>query len=194
MLHSATKFLGGHSDSLAGVICTNREDINEKLTETRLRMGNHLEEYTCSTLYQGLETLKLRVMRQQASGLRVAAYLQQHPKVEKVLYPLLTTHPGYEIHKSQSTGFTGMLSFYLRSESYDNLCEFAKDLRLFKFGTSLGGVDSLIDHYGGTMRIFYTDKKQQEERGYTDNFFRMSVGIEEPEDLIEDLRQALEKL
>jgi cystathionine beta-lyase/cystathionine gamma-synthase len=81
-----------------------------------------------------------------------------------------------------------MLSFYLKSDNFDCLCDFAKNLRLFKFGTSLGGVDSLIDHYGGTMRIFYPDKKQQEKRGYTDNFFRMSVGIEEPEDLIEDLR------
>ena len=80
---------------------------------------------------------------------------------------------------SQSTGFTGMLSFYLKEEdNFDKLCDFAKNLKLFKFGTSLGGVDSLLDHYGGTMRIFY-NKEQQVERGYTDNFYRMSVGIED---------------
>ena len=88
-------------------------------------------------------------------------------------------------------GFTGMISFYLKSENFDSICDFPKNLKLFKFGTSLGGVDSLLDHFGGTMRIYYT-KEQQVERGYTDNFFRMSVGIENYNDLIEDLSQALE--
>ena len=86
-----------------------------------------------------------------------------------------------------------MIAFYVRCEDFDKICDFAKGMKLFKFGTSLGGVDSLIDHFGGTMRIYYS-KEQQVERGYTDNFFRMSVGIEEAEDLIEDLRQALELL
>ena len=86
----------------------------------------------------------------------------------------------------QTTGFTGMISFYLKSEDFDEICDFAKNLKLFKFGTSLGGIDSLLDHFGGTMRIYYS-KLQQKERGYTDNFFRMSVGIEDPEDLIADL-------
>ena len=86
--------------------------------------------------------------------------------------------------ESQATGFSGMISFYLhKGASFDELCIFSKNLRLFKFGTSLGGCDSLLDHYGGTMRIFYT-KEQQTERGYTDNFYRMSVGIEAAEDLI----------
>ena len=86
-----------------------------------------------------------------------------------------------------------MISFYLKSENFDSICEFAKNLKLFRFGTSLGGVDSLLDHFGGTMRIYYT-KEQQIERGYTDNFFRMSVGIEDPSDLIDDLKQALDLL
>ena len=86
-----------------------------------------------------------------------------------------------------------MISFYLKSENFDSICEFAKNLKLFRFGTSLGGVDSLLDHFGGTMRIYYT-KEQQIERGYTDNFFRMSVGIEDPLDLIDDLKQALDLL
>ena len=86
-----------------------------------------------------------------------------------------------------------MISFYLRSDDFDSICEFPKNLKLFKFGTSLGGVDSLLDHFGGTMRIYYT-KEQQIERGYTDNFYRVSVGIENSEDLIADLEQALAKL
>ena len=92
---------------------------------------------------------------------------------------------------TQSHGFTGMLSFYLKEQDFDKLCDFSKNLKLFKFGTSLGGIDSLLDHYGGTMRIFY-NKQQQLERGYTDNFYRMSVGIEDCDDLIRDLDQALD--
>ena len=88
---------------------------------------------------------------------------------------------------SKLPGFTGMISFYIKTEDFDSLCDFNRNLKLFKFGTSLGGIDSLLDHFGGTMRIYYT-KEQQVERGYTDNFFRMSVGIEDAEDLIEDLR------
>lgn len=88
----------------------------------------------------------------------------------------------------QTSGFTGMISFYMDKRApFDEMCEFSKNLRLFKFGTSLGGCDSLLDHYGGTMRIFYS-KDEQERRGYTDNFYRMSVGVEAVEDLIEDLR------
>jgi cystathionine beta-lyase/cystathionine gamma-synthase len=92
--------------------------------------------------------------------LKVANFLNSHPKVKKVLYPLLLHHPNHELMVSQSTGFTGMLSFYLKEEdNFDKLCDFAQNLKLFKFGTSLGGVDSLLDHYGGTMRIFYNKEQ-----------------------------------
>jgi cystathionine beta-lyase/cystathionine gamma-synthase len=131
--------------------------------------------------------LKIRCKKSQSNGLKVVEFLRNHPKIERVLFPLI---PSTLTHMS---GFTGMISFYLKSENFDSICDFARNLKLFKFGTSLGGVDSLLDHFGGTMRIYYT-KEQQVERGYTDNFFRMSVGIEDSEDLIKDLEQALDKL
>ncbi len=127
------------------------------------------------------------------NGLQIAKFLESHPKIQKVVYPLLETHPGYSIMKKQTTGFTGMLSFYLNSEDFDQICEFPKNLKLFKFGTSLGGIESLVDHFGGTMKIYFS-KEVLQEKGYTENFFRMSVGIEDCADLIADLNQALEKL
>ena len=93
-------------------------------------------------------------------GLIIAKYLNQHPKIEKVNHPLLFNESSIDLMKKQATGCTGMLSFYVRSNNFDKLCEFAKNVKLFKFGTSLGGVDSLLDHYGGTMRIFYSKEEQ----------------------------------
>ncbi|TNV77069.1 hypothetical protein FGO68_gene17590 [Halteria grandinella] len=188
VVHSATKFLSGHSDVCGGYLGTNDEDLYTKFHSSRERAGNHLEDMPSHLLYEGLQTLKLRVHKQHQTSLQIATYLSSHPKISKVLS---VSHS--PLHASQSTGFTGMLSFYLNTDDFDKLSVLARDCRLFKFGTSLGGVDSLLDHYGGTMRIFYS-KQEQVERGYTDNFFRMSVGCEEAKDLIGDLEQALEKI
>ncbi|CDW85424.1 cystathionine gamma-lyase [Stylonychia lemnae] len=182
VIDSCTKYICGHSDCLAGSICTNNLEIYQRLKEIRDYSFNlYLME-------QGLQTFKLRGSVIQQNALKLANYLEQHPKVEKVLHPLLVSHPNYSVMKGQTTGYMGTFSFYLKC-----LCEFVKNQKRFEFGTSLGGVKSSIDHFGGTMRYYYTIE-QRIERGYTDNFYRVSTGIEDVEDLIKDLEQALEKL
>ncbi|MBX2941965.1 MAG: cystathionine gamma-synthase family protein [Cyclobacteriaceae bacterium] len=191
VVHSATKFLCGHSDAMGGVACGNKELI-KKIYQYREINGASLHPMSAYMIARGMKTLELRVQRQNESAMTIAKFLKLHPKVEDVFYPGLPTHKGHEFAKEQMSGFGGMVSFSLKG-SYDNVKKFLPQLKLVHLAASLGSVSSLAGPPRTTSHVELTEA-QRAELGIPESLIRYSVGIENVEDLINDLRQALESL
>ncbi|XP_064285273.1 cystathionine gamma-lyase-like isoform X2 [Passer domesticus] len=189
-MSSATKYMNGHSDVLMGLVSVNRDDLYERLKFLQTRLGAVPSPFDCYMCNRGLKTLHLRMKLHSKNGLAVAEFLQSHPRVERVIYPGLSSHPQYELMKKQCTGCPGMVTFYIKGKK-GNAIAFLENLKVFTLGVSLGGFESLAEH-PYTMTHGYMDAKTKEELGITDTLIRLSVGLEDEEDLLADLDQALE--
>ena len=187
--YSATKYYAGHSDLLAGLVLLNNEEIYTKLKFFNNTLGGILDPFDSFLLQRGIKTLGVRLDRHQANAQKVAEYLQDNPAVESLYYPGLKSHKGYELQKKQAKGPGAIISFRLNEKEYD-LQEFVAKLSIFSFAVSLGGVESLVC-VPATMTHESYSKELQNKIGITSNLIRLSVGLEEVEDLIEDLDTAI---
>lgn len=183
--HSGTKYLGGHSDLCCGALVTTAAHM-KNIWNSAIHFGGSLDAQACALLERSLKTLALRVNQQNANAQAIASFLTKHDKVDAVYYPGLTSHPQYELAKKQMTGFGGMLSF----EVQDDPDKFVKRLKLIPSAMSLGGVESTITSPVQTSHS-KMEKTAREKAGIKDNLLRLSVGIEDANDLISDLDQAL---
>lgn len=188
VIHSATKYLGGHNDILGGAVL-GRKDLVELIRDYRNTTGGVMDAVTSFLLLRGLKTLAIRMERLNANGMAVARHLEAHPKVRKVYYPGLPSHHDHERAKRFMTGFGGVVTFELDADLQRTM-DFLSNLRLFKIGPSFGGVEALVTH---PMTVSYYDYTPEERKrlGIHDELVRMSVGIEDVEDLIEDIETAL---
>jgi cystathionine gamma-lyase/cystathionine beta-lyase len=190
VMHSATKYLGGHSDVVMGALCINDTALFDKLAFIQNSCGPTPGPMDSFLVMRGIKTLHVRMDRHCFNGKEVAQFLKSHPKVGKVNWPGFTDHPNHEIAKKQMKDFGGMLSFSLKDDNIETAFEFAKSTKVFSLAESLGGVESLISH-PASMTHASIPKEEREKSGVTDSLLRISVGIEDAADLIEDLNQAL---
>lgn len=188
VIHSGTKFLGGHNDTLAGFLSTSRDDLAEKIRYLYKTVGSCLAPFDSYLLIRGIKTLPIRMERQQENALAIAKWLQTQKKIKQVYYIGLEDHPGYEINKKQTTGFGSMISISTDSEATAR--RVLERIRLITYAESLGGVESLMTY---PMLQTHGDVpvETRERLGITEDFLRFSVGIENVDDLIADLDQAL---
>lgn len=193
VMHSATKYLGGHSDVVMGCLMLNDEALDEKLRTLQNSCGAIAGPMDSFLVLRGIKTLHLRMLRHSENGKAVVEYLSSHPKVEKVFWPGLESHPGHEIAKKQMTGFGGMISFIIKGDNIENAHKFVESVEIFTLAESLGGVESLVGH-PATMTHASIPKEVREKVGVTDGLIRLSLGVEDVEDLIEDLSTALDKV
>lgn len=187
VIHSATKYMGGHSDILAGTVIGSRAHI-EIIFELAKNLGGNLSDYTVWLLERSIKTMALRVKRQNKNAKKIAKFLEGHPDVAKVYYPGLKSHPDHELAKSQMSGFGGMLSFELKKGL--DASNFRKHLKLIKPSMSLAGVESTMISPTLTSHALLT-LEEREAQGIRDGLIRFSIGIEEKEDIINDLEQAI---
>ena len=190
VVHSATKYLGGHSDVVMGATCTNDDKIQEELAFIANSCGAVPGPMDSFLVLRGLKTLHVRVQRHCENGKAVAEFLKSHPKIDKLHWPGFPDHPNHAIAKSQMRGFGGMISFTLKGDSLEEAFRMASSTKVFSLAESLGGVESLIGH-PATMTHASIPKEMREKSGVLDSLLRLSVGIEDANDLIADLRQAL---
>ena len=191
VLHSVTKYINGHSDVLMGAICCSDETISEHFRVCQRNVGAVPSPIDCFLVQRGIKTMHLRMQAHCENAAAVAEYLQQHKAVEEVLYPGLPTHPRHEVAKKQMRGgFGGMLSFKLKDVGERKTLSVLKRLRIFSLAESLGGVESLAS-CPAKMTHASVPEEDRLRRGITENLIRLSIGIEDIEDLIADLRQAL---
>ncbi len=190
VMHSATKYLGGHSDVIGGVVCTNREDWNEKLHFQAKSTGAVPGPMDCFLMLRGTKTLHVRMQRHCENARAIAAFLDQHPKVKHVRYPGLPSDPGHELASKQMRDFGGMISFSLTNDSQEAAVRVLSGTKVFALAESLGGVESLIEH-PASMTHASVPREVRIASGLDDSLIRLSVGIEDLDDLIQDLDQAL---
>jgi cysteine-S-conjugate beta-lyase len=190
VVHSATKFLGGHSDIIAGVVATREETWGERLKFIQSAVGAILGPQDSWLLMRGIKTLSARMEIQQKGAVRIASWLSGHPQIEKVYYPGLESHPGKEVHERQASGPGAVVSFEL--PTVEAAHTFMRSVTLPLLAVSLGGVESIVS-YPTTMSHASVPREERLARGITDRLVRLSVGLEEPDDLIEDFEQALKK-
>ena len=187
-LHSGTKYLGGHNDCLAGFVCLKDAVMGEKLHKIAYTMGATLSPFDSWLMLRGIKTLPVRMERAQENALAIATWLKTQPKVKKVYYVGLPEHPGYEVNKKQSRGSGAMLSFTL--DSAETALQVLERVKIITFAESLGGPESLIT-LPATQTHADVSPEEREKLGITDSFLRMSVGLENAQDLIADLQQAM---
>lgn len=192
VMHSVTKYLGGHSDVVMGALVVNDDNLYERLAFIHNSCGATPGPMDSFLVLRGIKTLHLRMERHCLNGRKVAEYLNQHPKVEKVYWPGLSTHPNHSIAiaQKQMKDFGGMVSFTLKNATLQKTFQLASSFKVFSLAESLGGVESLVNH-PATMTHASIPKEDREKAGVTDNLLRLSVGIEDSTDLINDLEQAL---
>ena len=190
VVHSVTKYIGGHSDTVMGAIICNDDGIADQLKFIQNACGAVPGPQDCFLALRGIKTLHIRMQRHCENAQQVAEYLQNHPRVSHVHYPGLPNHPGHELAARQMRGFGGMLSFELHGDSYPEAIKVMESIKLFSLGESLGGVESLCTH-PASMTHASIPKDEREKNGLKDTLIRLSVGIEDAEDLIADLEQAL---
>ena len=191
VVHSITKYIGGHSDVVMGAIMLNDKALYDKLFFTGKSIGSGASPFDCYLALRGSKTLAVRVERAMSNAQKIAELLEKHPKVDRVIYPGLKSHPQYELCKKQARGPGAMISFYIKGDI--NTAErFLRAVKLFTLAESLGGVESLIEN-PALMTHFSVPPEQRKILGIEDNFIRISVGIEDCNDLIEDIKQALQK-
>ena len=193
VVHSATKYLGGHSDLIAGVVVTKTEETGAKIKFIQNASGAILAPFDCWLVIRGLETLHLRIKQHCINAQAIAEFLETQPEVERVYYPGLASHPNHEIAKNQSTGFGGIVSFSLKEDTIEAAKTFVTSTNYFKLAESLGGVKSLLCH-PATMTHKSIPDETRKAAGVCDGLIRLSVGVEEVNDLIEDLKNALQKV
>jgi cystathionine gamma-lyase len=189
VVHSTTKYMGGHSDVVGGAVVTSNPDFHEGIKFYQNAAGGVPGPFDSWIVLRGLKTLAVRMRQHEENALAVAEFLQDHPQVETVHYPGLPSHPQYELARRQMSGFSGMVSFTLKGGAEAAYAAVQKT-RVFHFAESLGGVESLITH-PATMTHAAIPREQREARGVTDGLMRLSVGIEDQEDLIADLDRAI---
>jgi cystathionine beta-lyase/cystathionine gamma-synthase len=190
VMHSATKYLGGHSDLIHGCLMMNDRDLREKLYFIQKSCGAVPGPMDCFLVLRGLKTLAVRMQRHCENGEKIAKYLSNHPKIKKVFWCGFTDHPSYAIAKKQMRGFGGMMSFELRDEREEEVKRVLSSTKLFALAESLGGVESLINH-PASMTHASIPRDERIKNGLSDALIRLSVGIEDADDLIEDLAQAI---
>lgn len=186
VIHSGTKYLGGHNDTLAGVVVTNSEELSEKLRFHSKTVGAALAPFDSWLLLRGIKTLAVRMKQAESNAKVIVAWLLEQKRVKRVIYPGLENHPGYDIMRKQSRGFGAMVTFELTSKEF--ALAILEKVRLIQFAESLGGVETLIT-YPVTQTHADVPKEQLEKNGITESLLRLSVGIEEVSDLIEELEQ-----
>ena len=192
VLHSTTKYMGGHSDVVGGAIVTSNDEVEERLRFHQNAVGAVPGPFDSWLVMRGLKTLSLRMKEHCKNAEAIAKHLEKHPAIEKVFYPGLTSHPQHELAKKQMHGFGGMVSCVVRG-GLENARKVLNNTKLFALAESLGGVESLIGH-PATMTHASIPKEIREERGISDGLIRLSCGIEDVEDLIADLDNALAKI
>jgi len=195
VVHSATKYINGHSDVISGIIVVgNNAEINERIAFLQNSVGPIASPFDSFLALRGVKTLAIRMQRHNENAMQIAQWLEQHPQIERVIYPGLESHPYHSLAKQQMSGFGGMISILLREHPEMAIDQYARKMlekcQLFALAESLGGVESLIEH-PGMMTHTSLSKEIREELGITDKLIRISVGIENVEDLINDLDQAL---
>jgi cystathionine gamma-lyase/cystathionine beta-lyase len=190
VVHSTTKYLNGHCDVVGGAVVTTTDELTERVQFLLNAMGTCASPFDCWLVLRGIETLPVRMRQHEDNAFAVANYLLGHPGVKRVFYPGLESHPGYEIAKRQMRGFGGVVSFELK-EGVEAVNSFLRRIKVFSLAESLGGVASLAEH-PATMSHASMPKDYREKVGITDELIRLSVGLENIDDLIEDLGQALE--
>jgi cystathionine gamma-lyase/cystathionine beta-lyase len=189
VVHSTTKYLNGHCDVVGGAVVTTTDELTQRVQFLLNAMGTCASPFDCWLVIRGIETLSVRMRQHEANAIAVANYLAEHPAVKKVLYPGLKSHPGYEIAKRQMKGFGGVVSFESKGGT-ERVNTFLKRINVFSLAESLGGVASLAEH-PATMSHASMPKDYREKAGISEELIRLSVGLENVDDLIEDLGQAL---
>lgn len=190
VMHSATKYLGGHSDVVVGALIVNDKELADKLYFIQNASGAVCGPMDSFLTLRGIKTLHVRMQRHCENGKAIATYLAKHPKIEKVFWPGFEDHPNHEIAKSQMSDFGGMISFIPKGSSYENAIQIIEKLQIFTLAESLGGVESLAGH-PASMTHASIPKVEREKSGVVDSLIRLSVGIEDVADLIADLEYAI---
>jgi cystathionine beta-lyase/cystathionine gamma-synthase len=190
VMHSVTKYLGGHSDVVMGALVCNDDDLAEQLYFIQNSSGAVCGPMDSFLVLRGIKTLHLRMQRHSENGQAIASFLQNHDRVKNVYWPGIVTHPNHELAKQQMRGFGGMMSFTLHDDNLEAAKNVVEKVQIFSLAESLGGVESLIGH-PASMTHASIPKEEREKTGVVDSLIRLSVGVEDVEDLIADLEQAL---
>ena len=190
VMHSVTKFLGGHSDVVMGALIVNDDDLAERLAFIQNSCGGTPGPQDCFLVLRGLKTLHLRMERHSTNGRAIAEWLVKHPKVGKVYWPGLESHVNHDVAKRQMRDFGGMMSFTIKGDEQEDAIKFLSSCELFTLAESLGGVESLMGH-PASMTHASIPREVRLKSGVTDSLIRLSVGVEDAQDLIADLEQAL---
>ncbi|MEO9894292.1 cystathionine gamma-synthase [Aurantibacter sp.] len=190
VMHSATKYLGGHSDVVLGALIVKDKELADQLYFIQNASGAVCGPMDSFLVLRGIKTLHVRMQRHSENGRAIAEFLQNHPKIEKVYWPGLDSHPNHLVAKEQMNDFGGMISFIPKGASYDDAIKIVEHLNVFTLAESLGGVESLAGH-PASMTHASIPKEEREKSGVVDSLIRLSVGIEDASDLIEDLEQAI---
>ncbi|MHA7130812.1 cystathionine gamma-synthase [Algoriphagus namhaensis] len=193
VMHSVTKYLGGHSDVVMGALVVNDDDLAARLVFIQNACGATPGPQDCFLVLRGIKTLHLRMERHSQNGKTIAAYLKNHPKVEKVYWPGFEDHPNHEIAKKQMRDFGGMISFTLKGNQLEDAKKVMENFQLFSLAESLGGVESLCGH-PASMTHASIPKEEREKVGLVDSLIRLSVGVEDAEDLKNDLANAMKAI
>jgi len=191
VMHSVTKYLGGHSDVVMGALVCNDDALATEMYRIQNSSGAVTAPMDSFLVLRGIKTLHLRMQRHCENGEQIARFLSTHPKVDKVYWPGFETHPNHHVAKAQMRGFGGMISFTLKGNQLQDALDLVKKVEIFSLAESLGGVESLIGH-PATMTHASIPKEVREQSGVVDSLIRLSVGVEDADDLIADLKQALE--
>lgn len=191
VVHSSTKYLNGHSDVIGGIILTKNKELAEKLHYIQNAAGAVPGPMDCFLVLRATKTLALRMREHEKNSIALANFLSVHPKIKKIFYPGLKQHPQHALAKEQMTGFGGIISIDLGS--LEHARKFAESLKIFSLAESLGGVESLVDH-PAIMTHASVPARERERMGISDGLIRLSVGVEDKEDLLEDVKHALEKI
>ncbi|WP_372654028.1 PLP-dependent aspartate aminotransferase family protein [Halobacteriovorax sp.] len=192
VLHSMTKYINGHSDVVGGALMLNSKKLYDKVWKLQNSLGPSQSPFDSWLVLRGVKTLAIRMEAHQKNALQVAKFLEAHPMIKRVLYPGLKSHPQHKVAKSQMSGFGGMITFFLKGDIKKSK-KFLSKIQMFALAESLGGVESLIEH-PAIMTHASIPKKTREELGITDNLIRLSVGIENVNDLINDLDTTLKAI
>jgi cystathionine gamma-lyase len=189
-MHSVTKYLGGHSDVVMGALCLNDDKLYQELAFIHNSCGATPGPMDSWLVLRGVKTLHVRMERHCSNGKEIAYFLRNHPKVDKVYWPGFEDFPNHLIAKRQMKDFGGMISFTLKNATVEETFKMASSVKVFSLAESLGGVESLVNH-PATMTHASIPKEEREKAGVTDQLIRLSVGIEDVRDLIDDLKQAI---
>jgi len=192
VVHSATKYIGGHSDVVGGIAVTNTKTLAERIAFLSNSMGTIMSPFDSFMCLRSLKTLSLRMQAHESNAQKIAEFLQNHKKVEKVIYPGLSSHPQYNLAKEQMSGFGGMITFYIKG-GLESARKFLESVQVFSLAESLGGVESLIEH-PAIMTHASVPIENRKALGIDDSLIRLSVGVEDYEDLLADLKNAFDQV